>query len=411
MRKITVISLLLVLLISSCSSIRQFRYMSKAKAPKGTFRTEIPFDISNGLIVLKVKLSGSDKEYDFMLDSGAPISVIYKEVYEASKAETVMSYKVTDTHGKAIQSDYMMLDLEIGNSLFKDVFTAYSPEVSEMIRCIASGGIIGADLMQTANWQIDFENKKIVISDTKKSSLPDLKDYQKISFTKRSPMSSMPWVNILPGMTVDVKVNGTLFKDVYIDLGSTRGLTLPKNAKTDTLFKNDLNEILIGYSSFGLFGAKLDTTMHYTSSNMYVKDFKLNNHSIEIGEHYGHLLGTEVFTDYLMYIDFRKENLYLKPAKKEVSTDEEKLGFSMLYDCKTSTCYVSSVFEGSSAKLAGLQIHDTITEVNGQPIPVFTEFCEFRVWNKKMRKEELLIVKTSRRDEVFKIEKGVVVKW
>jgi len=401
--------LLLILLAGSCASIKQFRYMSKGKAPKGTFRTEIPFELNNGLIVIKAKLNGSDKEFEFMVDSGAPVSVIYKEAFEESKAKTVMTYGVSDSQGNSTKSNYVMLDIQIGNSDFKDILTAYSPQVNEYIYCIATGGIIGADLMQTANWQIDFENKKIVISDKKKSSSPDLKDYQKVSFSKRSPFSSMPWLNIIPGMTVNLTINGELFKDVYIDLGSSGELTLPKNAATDTLFKSDLKEVRTGYSTFGLLGGQMDTAFYYRSSTIFVEKMNLNPHSIHIAKHNHSLLGTGIFSDYTLFIDFRKQDLYLKPIAQKAK-DEKKLGFSISYDSKSSMCYVASLYEGSSAALAGLQLNDTIVEINQQKPPVFADFCEFREWSKKMISQDMLMVKTKRDDQVIQIEKGIVPK-
>lgn len=382
--------------------------MAKGEAPKGAFRTEIPFELKNDLIVIKVKLNDSDKEFEFMLDSGAPTSVIYTEALEESKAKTAITYNVSDSQGNRVKSDYVMLNVGIENLVFKDILTAYS-KPHEFVKCIASHGIIGADLMQTANWQIDFANKKIVISDRKKSSLPDLKDYQKVSFSKRSPSHSMPWLTVVPGLTVDLKVNGKLMKDIYIDLGSNGALTIPKNGVTDTLFKNDLKEVQTGYSTFGLFGANMDTSYYYSSSDIYMGEIHFNNHKIDVADQNGSLLGTAILSDYTLFIDFRKKELYLKPLEQKTK-DEKKLGFSMYYDSKSSICYVSSLYVGSSAALAGLQLNDTLVEVNEQKVPAFADFCEFREWSKKMISQDLLMIKTKRDDEIIKIEKGIIPK-
>ncbi len=385
--------------------------MSKTKAPKGTFQTEIPFELHNNLIAIKLKLNDSDKEYEFLLDSGAPASVIYKDALEESKAETVMSYDVGDSQGNRVKSEYVMLDVTLGNSEFTDVVAAYATEPSDMVRCIAVDGVLGANMMQTANWQIDFQNKKIIISDQKKSSLPDLKDYQKVPFEKRAPFGSMPRLTVLPGMTVDINVNGELFKDVLVDLGSSAGLTLPKNAKTDTLFKNDLNEVLLGYSTFGLFGAKMDTAYYYESSQMRTGEVQFNNHLIGIEKQDRLLLGTAILSDYAMYIDFRKKNMYLKtvvPNKESIT--EKKLGFSLFYDPDTKKCFVASIYQGSAAELAGLQLNDVITEIDGQPLPIFPDFCEFREWSLNLRKLQAITLKTEREDRLIKIEAAFVPK-
>ena len=385
--------------------------MSKAKAPTGTFRTEIPFQLNNGLIVIKVKFNDSDKEFEFILDSGAPVSVISREVFEHSKARTVMTYNVSDSQGNKTKSDYVMLNVGVGDLRFKDVFSAYTPHMNEYISCIASGGLIGANLMQTANWQIDFANKKIVISDLKKSSLPYLKDYQKVSFSKRAPFSFARWLTVLPGMVVNLKINGKLLKNVWVDLGSSGAITLPKNAATEKLLKNDPKEILTGYSSFGLLGAQMDTTFYYKSPNIYMEKINFNEHTIDIAKNNHSLLGTAVFSDYTMFIDFRKKNLYLKPIIKENKTeDEKKIGFYLTYDSKSRNCYVASLYEGSSAVKAGLQLNDTIIEINHEKLPVFNDYCEFKKWHRKLQSQELIMLKTHRRNDIIKVEKTLIPK-
>jgi hypothetical protein len=387
--------------------------MSNTKAPKGTFRTEIPFELNNGLIVIKVKLNDSDKEFEFVLDSGAPASIIYGEAFDYSKAKTVMSYKVSDSQGNATRSDYVLLNVKLGGVLFKDVFAAYSSTVGEYVSCIAPSGLIGADLMQTANWQIDFANKKIIISDLKKSSLPNLKDYQKVSCTKRSPFSSMPWLNVLPGLTTNLTVNGKLFKEVIIDLGSGGALTLPKNTATDNLFKNELKEVVTGVTSFGLLGteAQMDTTFYYTSHNVYMQKMNLNNHTLDVSRQNHSLIGMQVFSDYTMFFDFRKNDLYFKPLIKEnKSTEKKDFGCYLGYDSKNKYCYVSALYEGSSAHKAGIQLKDTIVEVNSQKLPAFNDYCEFKEWNRKLHGLELLILRTSRSADIIKLEKAVVQK-
>lgn len=385
--------------------------MSRAKAPKGTFRTEIPFEINNGLIVIKVKLNDSDKEFEFMLDSGAPVSVIYQDGLEHSKAKMVMAYEVADSQGNITKSEYVMLNLKLGDLQFKDIFTAYSANASEYISCIAAGGIIGADLMQTANWQIDFSNKKIVISDLKKSSLPDLKDYQKVSFSKRAPFGFMRWLTILPGMTVDLKVNGKVFKDVYVDLGSSGALTLPRSTATDKLFKSDLKEVMTGYASFGLLGAQTDTTFYYKSSAIYMNKINFSKHTIDIAKRNQSLLGTGIFSDYTMFIDFRKKDLYLKPIIKESkATDEKALGFYLTYDSENKRCYVASLYEGSSAVKAGLQLKDTIVEINYKKLPAFSDYCEFKKWHRELHSQEVVMLKTHRSNDMIKVERAIVQK-
>jgi predicted aspartyl protease len=410
MKKITLISLLFVLL-TGCSSTKQFRYMSKGKAPKGTFRTEIPFEIHSKLMVIKVKLGGSDKEYEFMIDTGAPVSVIYKDVFEAAKADTVMVYNVSDSRGNSAKSVYVMLDMTIGNSKFKDIFTVYAAEPSEIVQCIALDGIIGADLMQTANWEIDMENQKIIITDFK-SGRPNLQGYQKVSGAKRSPSMRMPWLTVVPGLTVDLEIKGKKFKDVYVDTGSAGSLTMPKDEKTDSVFKKEQKTVLWGYSSFGLLGGSMDTTYAYNTVDVEMGKVHIPNPSIDMYKRNSSLLGMGILSDYNLFFDFRKNDMYLKPiAAEKKKNDEKGFGFYIHYDSKSKVFTVANLYEGSGAAKAGLQLADTVVEVNNEKLPVFTDFCEFREWTKALGKTEgSMIIKIKRDDLVFTIEKGIMPK-
>lgn len=410
MKRITAISILLVLL-ASCSSTKQFRYMSKGKAPKGKFRTEIPFEIHNKLIVIKAKLNDSDKEYEFMVDTGAPVSVIYKEPFEAVKADTVMTYNVRDSRGNSAKSVYIMLDLTLGNSKFKDIFTVYAAEPSEVVRCIALDGIIGADLMQTANWEIDMENQKIIITDFK-SGKPNLEGYQRIKGAKRSPSMRMPWLTVVPGLTVDLELNGKKFKDVYIDTGSAGSLTMPKDEKTDSVFKNEQKKVLWGYSSYGLLGGSMDTTYVYNTVDVEMGKVHIPNPSIDMYKRNSSLLGMGILSDYNLFFDFKKNDLYLKSiATEKKKSDEKEFGFSIYYDSKSKVYTVANLYEGSTASRAGLLLADTIVEVNNEKFPAFTDFCEFRQWVKALSKGEGPLIVTIKRDDlVFTIEKEIVPK-
>src|SRR5690554_7263041 len=63
-------------------------------APSGEYLTEseiekikVPFELKDNLIYIKARINGSEKEYDFLLDTGAGVTVIKKSVAEALRLE------------------------------------------------------------------------------------------------------------------------------------------------------------------------------------------------------------------------------------------------------------------------------------------------------------------------------------
>jgi len=61
---------LLLGLFSGCSMLKASRYIKSGSVSQSAFRTDLPFEMRFGFIVLKVMIHG--KEYSFLLDTGAP---------------------------------------------------------------------------------------------------------------------------------------------------------------------------------------------------------------------------------------------------------------------------------------------------------------------------------------------------
>ena len=61
-------SSVLLLFLSSCSSIKLLKLLKEGSVEQASFKTEIPFEMRLGLIIVPVTING--KTYDFLVDTG-----------------------------------------------------------------------------------------------------------------------------------------------------------------------------------------------------------------------------------------------------------------------------------------------------------------------------------------------------
>ena len=131
--------------------------MKQGKVEQPHFKVEVPFEMKLGLIIIPAKVNG--KEYDFILDTGAPNVITTEAAQELNLVQTSKS-KATDSQGKKEDLGFLSLEsVEIGGINFKNTGTAVADfSASPTLSCFQSSGLIGSNLMRNAIWQFDFES-------------------------------------------------------------------------------------------------------------------------------------------------------------------------------------------------------------------------------------------------------------
>jgi len=174
MKKITQItSLITLLIVSSCTLYKAKNYLKEGEVVQENFKTVIPFEMKNGLIILKVTIK--NKIHDFILDTGAT-NVVSKELAKELQLNTLDSVKVNDIYNESQALKYAKLDkVTIGDVDFIETVTLIS-DFKEIPTwsCLGVDGFIGSNLMKNAIWDFDFEKKIITITnDESKLNLPE----------------------------------------------------------------------------------------------------------------------------------------------------------------------------------------------------------------------------------------------
>jgi len=167
MKRLLLFLLLQVILISTVkaqSPQQVLKWINTIKTEDHDFYYEIPFEYRNNEIVIKVSIG--NQTYDYIFDTGG-----YNDITDEIQSKNNFPILTTQTVGssnklKAKVNLVKVDSLKIGKLVFKDVAALQMNfENSPTIKCTINGALIGASLIKNYIWQIDYPNKKIIITD------------------------------------------------------------------------------------------------------------------------------------------------------------------------------------------------------------------------------------------------------
>ena len=124
----------------------------------------ISFEIDQNYIVLPVEIEG--KKYRFLFDTGA-VNILNSTVF--SKFKSINSVKISDTNSKREETNILSVPIfKLGNLTFQDYkFLDYNFSKNYIFNCLNFDGIIGSNSLKDSVIKIDYQNKKLIISNSK----------------------------------------------------------------------------------------------------------------------------------------------------------------------------------------------------------------------------------------------------
>lgn len=384
---------LFLLLLTSCQQ-HIIGLFKKGEYIKTEEVVEVPFTIESGLIIIPVEIG--EKTYRFLLDTGAP-NVVSTELSEKLNFKKKRSIKTIDSQGNSSVLDYVKVSkINIKNAIFLNTTAAVADlRQADAIACLNIDGIIGANLMRKAHWQIDCQQKVLrIITNSERLNIP--KESYAIPFI--ADVTGTPIVHLKVGQ-IDVK-------KLKVDTGSVGFLS------TDIGIYNGMKEkdyILAerssyGVSSVGLFG----TSEKDTIKQVLLKDFSMGNlcimnQTIDLKQGKSSLLGMSFLRNYTITLDWKSSTLFLTPLGNFYNSFAETFGISMFKE--GDKMVVSLITEGSDAQKSGIEIGDTVLRVNDVDVTHTTleEYCKVikLVRVKEVEKIQVVIEKSGQKNEYF----------
>lgn len=382
-----------LLLLTSCQQ-QLIGLFQKGEYMRHNEVIEVPFTVENGLMIIPVDIEG--ETYRFLFDTGAP-NVVSTELSERLKLKKSRSIKTVDSQGNESLLDYVKVQkINISGAAFVNTTAAVADlKQAEAIACLNIDGLIGANLMRKAFWQIDSQKNVIRIASDFDQLTRPVNGYI-VPFT--TEVTGTPLIHLRMGH-VDVK-------KLKMDTGSVGFLS------TDSESYNGLkseNQILAerssyGASSVGLFG----TSENDTIRQVLVKELSMGNLSvsgqvIDMKRSKSSLLGMSFLRNYLVTIDWKNNLVYLYPQGEFQNAYAESFGISLFKE--GDKMVVSLIADGSSAQQQGIKVGDVVLRVNDVDVAHTTleEYCKIikLVRVKEVETLQIVLDRNGGKDEYF----------
>lgn len=362
----------------SCTNLKVLKLMKQGEVEQKNFKVEVPFEIKLGLIIIPAKVNG--KEYDFILDTGAP-NVITTEAAQELKLVQTSRSKATDSQGKKEEIGFLTLEsVEIGGINFKNTGTAVADfSASPTLSCFQSSGLIGSNLMRNAIWQFDFESNTIIIASSRDSlNIPP--NATKISF--ETAVSGTPKLDLLIGKLKD--------ENVLLDLGSNGGYTTTDEMYTKLQHDKDLISAVKanGSASAGLFGSGSGHEYLIQVSSFSLDTLTFENQQITCKSADKKLLGTEFFQNFNLTIDWFTNEIFLVQNAESVNLAYNGFGFATIF--RENKLMIDYLLDHESAKNAGLKLGDQLIKFDDFDVENISidSYCELLPTIKSKNKNE-----------------------
>jgi hypothetical protein len=365
-----------------CSSAFK-KLMYGGEVRQKDFHERIDFDFSKRLPLIKATIQG--EEYTFLLDTGAP-NVLSKELAEKIQYKKVTSADIKDSQGNREKQVSVRIDnIRIGNLDFEKT-GAIIIDFNKIfeLSCFEFDGIIGANLMAKAIWEIDYEKGEIAITDHL-DSLQISDDAYTIPFFTTNAQKTPK---------VKIKTDRVTFNRVTFDTGATGAFEMGMSKAKSVIDSLEGIEIE-GTTSTGVYGrptvsvnkiAKIDTTS--------MGNLKLLDQVIEFESVGSIILGNAFLKNYKVIIDWGSSVIRLD--EREAYNNPYYDGFDIFPRIKDNKMLVTAIVKNSYAEELGIKLNSQIKSVNGMDVTFVSDSlgCEY-VINRpisKMDKLELSIL-------------------
>jgi hypothetical protein len=337
-------------------------------------RGVVPFELKEHCIIVKGKINGSPRQYDFIVDTGG-LTFIDKEIAQE--------------FGLKMRGNMAKIDtLEIGDITIPNIF-AFMTFDSESFKKhgITFHGIIGSNLLERFRVILDYQNQKMVISSTDEI-IREITPVYRCKFTNH-PINNAPMVNCI--------INGTTSVKAMVDTGQPYSIVFP----LDYLDKLNAGSSQLLVESKGIMikwpGTSKIESYLWRLDQFEMGDLKINDLMCCFAELPRPLsvplLGKDYLCQFLVAIDYPNDEILFMPYENARFV-ENRFSFGInLGRGENNTIVVEGLWTGGAAHRAGIEVGDEIVECNSMSISGDDVFKIRQLLNDENLKNIELIVK------------------
>ena len=394
---------ILFIVLDGCTMVKAYSLIKKGEVEQEEFKTTFPFEFNQGLIIIKVKIK--EKEYDFILDTGAP-NLISKEIADELMLKPKFSAEMNDSQNQSEELDFVQIKrIGIGDVNFINIGAVVADLENgvKKVSCFKVDGIIGANLMRNAIWDIDYENQNITISSAE-SFLTIPENSEKIPYT--TSLTGSPFIQ--------VNIGGELVKKVQIDLGMTDDYKFSNSTFLTLLQKKQIATTISGNGTLSgsVFGyAEPERDDFAIVKSLQIGEINLKNQIVTfIDDEKTTKIGTKFLKNYRVVLNWFKKEMTLIKIKNYENSSFETFGFKSAYR-KNGKVEISYVYSTSNADKVGLKYGDKIIELDSNNYENITlaEWCKHR---KEFNEKDSISISIFRKGKklTFSLEKSDLLK-
>jgi len=368
--KIYLILSFIVFSLSGCTAIKAMKLVNSGDMVMSNQPDSvIPFTHDSHPILIKAKLNHSQKEYTFIVDTGA-LTIISKQVAKELNLPKGIEVNASGTGGDSKTINLVKLDsIIVGNMEVTNCATGVTDFQPLLPRKIA--GILGSNFLRHFKITIDYQQKELILSQDTKPVVIQGEEI-KIPFETDMESGFAPVVEcILDG---GEKANG------LIDTGFPGFMAFPVSIihKSES-FNNGSVVTSNGSMSGGMFGMEEKESYALRFNRVKIGNLKLLNipstsHSGENGQV---LLGNKLLEKYIVTINYPAQEMTLKPCGVPFETNIPSYGLALTK--KNKKTIVSGVWQNSIAARKGLKPRDEIIKINSIETSTISSVLELMV--------------------------------
>lgn len=354
------------------------------------FKEAVDFTLVDNRICLKARINDYDPELNFILDTYAIClireGILNKLHLDILDCTSELGEKFENTIMRPLFPKYHKLS--IGSLVFEDIGSMVMKETKDNpLMDVLEDGLIGANLMKSCIWQIDFMANKIIITDR-------IDIFDKLEDSIQLPFKPMP---VQGSPNIQVILDGKDTVDVQFDTGGSGFLSFLSPALK--------SEVVSGRAV--AWHAKLAIPVNKEESTQIETHYFVKLKTLEIGSktfkdipiavynpsnenlmNKGSI-GIEFLKNFIVTLDWLENKIYLTPIEgRQLKQNIRTFGFS--YGYEDGAIRVKSIYEGSEAEKSGIKIGDPIFAINGQDIEGLSDsqVKNFRYGDLEFSKEE-----------------------
>lgn len=377
---------IIVLIFTSCGSANKRLFLGGSVAQE-VFHEKIPFLFEYNLPFVEVQIAGDS--YNFLLDTGAPTVISY-ELMDKLQIKTRGTINITDSQGNSKKERMVKIpEIRLGNVTFHNIgATVIDLNHTFEIQCLKIDGILGANQMSKAIWEINYSTQEITL--TNDLANMDLSSVDHTLSFKTPSIQKTPKVKASIGEKVCY---------LTYDTGSNNYLELPIKRYRDTI--STMPHISnYGSNSAGVYGISKADTILFTKLPLLLLDTsKFTDHIISFN-HTSDVIGNQFLKNFTTILDWNTQTVYLKKVSDSKKDFLETFGVKYRYhEGKFIVTEISLDVDHS------LQLGDVIHAIDDLDLTKIpeSEACEY-LFNSPLRNAETtsdtVTITYSRNDEI-----------